>query len=226
MQRVIEPLNENYKRIQIRATELENLISPFPSFVKNEYILKAYKNWTNLWCFIQSYLLKPENLEHYLTLFSELQEEFPRIRDIESLTRPLFTGVDRKPLKELVTIQNELVISYEVGDYLIDFWWKLDCVCLSDSQYFLADIKTASWKWKKWYEYDRYQCVFYTALLSEAMWIYEWDIEFQYWIFNKKTWKLDIRTRNMSRKWAINELQKHLSNLSKTWRLDYKLKES
>lgn len=226
MQRRIEELNENYKRIQLRATELENIISPFPDFVKKEYILKAYKNWTNLWSFIQSYLLKPDNLEYYLELYSELEIEFAWIRNIKSLTEPLYQDWPKQPLKELISIQNELVISYEMWDYLIDFWWKLDCVCLSDSWYFLADIKTASWKRKKWYEYDRYQCVFYTALLSEAMWIYDWNIEFQYWIFNKKNWKLDIRTRSMNRMHCIKELEKHLLHYSKLWRLDYKLKES
>ncbi len=221
MYRVIKPLNANYRRISVRATQLENIISPFPSFIKEEYRLKAFKDWKNLWSFIQSYLLKPDLIDEYLNLYNELWIEFPRINNIKDITYKLYSySDDRLALKDIVMIQPEFEISYEIWDYLVDFWWTLDCICMSDSWYFISDIKTASQKWKKWYEHNRYQCIFYTALLSEAMWIYEWSLQFQYWVFNKKNWSLDIRTRDISREWAVRDLEKFLLHYTEQWRLD------
>lgn len=173
---------------------------------------KIFNDWKHLWTLIQSYLINPENWYDVLNIYYVLCMEYERIKDIPSLC---------VWLDKLVSLQNEMCITIEAWEYLITFEWTLDAIAMWDDWYYIVDIKTAKAPRTDELLNSRYQCIFYVALWSLVMWISEWVIKFEYWIFikNKKKGKVQRLRRDIDVEYAQKELYKYLIAFAEKWKL-------
>lgn len=198
------------KRINIRATELERFLSPSAYTSSDDKKNKALTEWKHLWSLIWSYLMNKSKRNNIYEVYRPLLPDYERINDIPTLT---------SELDEVVSIQNEMVVTFHLWDYIIDFHWTLDCVAKWDWWYYIADIKTSAWKWWDEMLYSRYQCIFYTALYNLIRWINEWITKFEYWVFikNKKKWVMQRLVRDLEISDCIEKLKFYLSSYIEKW---------
>lgn len=201
---VIEPASPFAKRVRLRVTELEKYMSPSMYETTPEKQQKAFADGEHMWSLIQAYLMNKDNWYDILDVYLPVLSHFEWIYDIPELCADL---------DPVISVQNGMRVTFEIGDYIVDFEWTSDCIAKSqEPALYLSDIKVYSSWWTEEYAASKLQSVYYTALFHLIRWISEGSTKFAYWVFvkNKKKWRkqkfereLDVARCISQLKWAL-----------------------
>lgn len=211
MRLTLFPLNENYKVVNIRTTQLESILYP-PEYIQTdiEKQNRTFSVWHAMWSLIQCYWLNKETLYPNLAIYWKVLKEYTWLENIWDIIMEWDIAWKKFWSIEFVSCSNDYTMEVEYGDYLFNINGQSDVIWMDWDQYFVWDIKTASARWTSLEK--KIQCEMYPLMLEQL--IDEWRISwFYYFIFlkNKKKWVCQVMKYNYDRRKSIKNLTYYLS---------------
>lgn len=192
----MKPLNENYKTIAIRTTQLENFaMCPYkykfepPKFDNEEAlqfgtfvgaILWAFRMWEERWYALSDLISRQHpDISKYANFYNNISAYREYIKD-----------------KNTICIELKMTYEIEMWDYLLILSGTIDWLLVNNEwKYIIIDDKTSKVEWTQETMNTKIQKYLYPFLLAQYVW-WENIVSFDYLVFTKhalpkklKDWK-------------------------------------
>lgn len=185
MRIVMRPLNENYKTISVRATQMESFamcpyMSKFqpPKLDNEESLLFGTLVDAMLWSFVMW-------SEKWYVLSDLIAKQHTEIAQYAIFYQNIPAYVEYLKDKSVICTHLKMTYEIEMWDYLIILSWEMDVLFMNDAgKYVMADWKTSKSERDQETMNTKIQKYLYPFLLSQYVWRenIEW---FDYLVFTK-----------------------------------------